>query len=152
MAPIDYASKAIVYLSRSAGQFGKVFHLINPHSPSVNQLADKMRARGYEVESITFELWLSQVVEQVGDKPDHALYPLLPVFSEMHERLAAARSLPGSATEGGKPALIQTDWTNTREGLAQSGVSCPSDMDTLLDRYFSYFIQSGFLNEPGRAD
>ena len=149
MVPVDYVGKAIVHLSRQREAYGKVFHLVNPTVPSAAQIAERMRSYGYEVKPLPFEDWLKEIVEVCADRPDHALYPLLPVFSEMHERITAARqysTAPREAVTGG--IVIQTDWRNTREGLAGSGIECPPADDALLDRYFNYLIGSGFLNPP----
>jgi hypothetical protein len=44
------------------------------------------------------------------------------------------------------------DCRNTRQGLRDTSITCPSIDDRLLGTYFSYFIRSGFLDPPGAAD
>lgn len=43
------------------------------------------------------------------------------------------------------------DGTNTRAGLAGTGVTCPP-VEDLLPAWFSYFVASGFLKPASKAE
>ena len=133
LAPVDYVSRAIVYLSRQPATTGKVFNLIAPHRLDLSQLADWMRAFGYKLSSSSYEQWLVDLSEAMRHSPEHPLYPMLPVLKERR-----------SAAEGD----LQFECRNVVEGLAGTSIACPPIDARLLGTYFSYFVRSGFLDAP----
>jgi hypothetical protein len=44
------------------------------------------------------------------------------------------------------------DCTNTLNGLFDSSITCPLANEELLNTYFSYFIQTGFLKAQPHSD
>jgi amino acid adenylation domain-containing protein/thioester reductase-like protein len=146
LIPIDYASKAIVYLSRQQTSHGKAFHILNPHVLPWNQWIGELRNLGYPIELVSHAEWQAELC-----KPNHAagnvLTPILPLFVDKD----AKTQLTYLET------FLQTaqafDCRNTLQGLSQSSITCPTIDANLLTIYCSYFDQTGVLktlNQPKR--
>lgn len=144
LVPVDYVSKAIVYLSRQKESLGKAFHLNNPNYSSWSEVAHWMDKLGYPVRQIPYEEWEAELIEIVGSR-DNALSGLLPFFLRRwsDEQLTFAGL-------GQRRVKLNCEETVTR--LTESSIACPRMEPKLLKTYFSYFIRSGFLNAPATAD
>jgi thioester reductase-like protein len=134
MTPVDYVSKAIVYLSRQDASLGKAFHLVNPQPLHLNKLSNWISLFGYPLQQISYDEWKTELSKSA----ENALTPLLPFFA--------------SRTEEQMPKTIQFSSQNTLDGLAGTSIICPSVNEKLLETYFAYFIRSGFLNSPQLKD
>lgn len=133
MTPVDYVSRAIVYLSRQKESAGKIFHPVAPHPVAWNDLINWIQSFGYALQLMSFAQW-QEKLRQVSTARDNALAPFLPVFSGLEQI-----SQEGA---GGQ----QADCRNTLAGLAESSITCPAVNAALLHTYFSYFVRSGFLD------
>jgi amino acid adenylation domain-containing protein/thioester reductase-like protein len=134
----DYASRAIVHLSRQKASLGKVFHVVNPHPIQWNELVNLIRSFGYPLRQISDEQWRSELNNLAERSPDNALYPLLPTFSE-------SKSHQTSSSES---VIRHIDCQNTVAGLGGTSIVCPPVNRELLSTYFSYLIRSGLLKAP----
>ncbi|MBO9998897.1 MAG: thioester reductase domain-containing protein [Cyanobacteria bacterium SID2] len=143
IVPVDYLSRAIVYLSRQESSIDKTFHFSNPKALSWTQLVKWMQNFGYPLQQLPARNWLSKMIDQVQGSPDNALYPFLPFFSEQIP--GQQMSIPDTYFQT-KP--LQFDCQNTISGLASTDITCPPVDDNLLETYFSYFIKTGFLHPP----
>jgi thioester reductase-like protein len=140
LSPVDYVSQAIVHLSRQKESLGKTFHLVNPRSLPLREMVNYMRSLGYPIEGVSYNQWRSQLLN-AGNSPDNALYPLLSIFSEeVSDRASDSQSQDSS--------IQHFDCQNTLTGLAGTSIVCPTIDTNLLSTYFSYLIQTGFLNPP----
>jgi amino acid adenylation domain-containing protein/thioester reductase-like protein len=140
LSPADYVSKAIVHLSKQQESLGKTFHLVNPQSLALSEMVNYMRSLGYPIEGVSYNQWRSQLFN-AGNSPNNALYPLLSIFSEeVSDRASDSQSQDSS--------IQQFDCQNTLTGLAGTSIVCPPIDAKLLSTYFSYLIQTGFLNPP----
>jgi hypothetical protein len=70
------------------------------------------------------------------DSPENALYPLMSMFAEE------------TSNTQSKNSPLQLDCQNTLTGLAGTPIICPPVDAELFSTYFSYLIQTGFLNPP----
>ncbi|MGG6293704.1 amino acid adenylation domain-containing protein [Leptolyngbya sp. AN02str] len=150
MTPIDYVSRAIVYLSTQNSVFGRAFHLVNPHPISANQLLHWMvNQSGYSLKVKHYEAWRTHLV-QVAQSQGNALYPYLPRF--MSNPSVSLSTTPFPDVDNGNredsPATTRFDCQETIQVLAKTSIICPPVDDHLLQTYFSYFVQSGFLDAP----
>jgi myxalamid-type nonribosomal peptide synthetase MxaA len=137
--PVDYASQAIVHLSKQQTSWGKAFHLTHPQPVSTNLFFDKLRSLGYPIQQITYDRWHEQLLNIAESSPEHALYPLVSLL---------AGNTSSSQTSASEPAVVKFDCQNTLDGLKNSSITCPTIGDRLLDIYFSYLIEHGFLEPP----
>lgn len=130
--PVDYVSRAIAYLSLHKHSSGKVFHLINPNPVPYHDLYQLIRNLGYALEEVSYEKWRTQLLRQQGSSSSNALQPFLPIFPE------------GGLKQARMPSF---DCYNTLNQLTGTGILCPPTDEALLRTYFSYFIESGFLDK-----
>jgi thioester reductase-like protein len=139
LSPVDYNSRAIVYLSKQKESLGKVFHLQNPQLLHWSDLVNFICSMGYPMERVSYEEW--QV--RLSKDRENVLYPLLPFFSHKwsEEQLTYIE-----LNEQGRRPLIECE--ETLAALAETSIVCPPLDNKLLDTYFSYFIRSGFVDAP----
>ncbi|BAZ25547.1 AMP-dependent synthetase and ligase [Kalymmatonema gypsitolerans NIES-4073] len=142
LSPVDYVSRAIVYLSRQKESLGKAFHLNNPQSIHWRQVGDLLRSFGYSIKKVSYKDWLSQLNNTVRS-PSNPLYPLLPFFVKKwsQEQLTITELFQQSR----RP---QISCHQTLAALTGTDIVCPPVEGELLNTYFSYFIRSGFLDAP----
>ncbi|MTJ48116.1 non-ribosomal peptide synthetase [Dolichospermum sp. UHCC 0259] len=133
--PVDYVSKAIVYLSTQEKSLDKAFHLFNNQVVHTDNLLRVIHSSGYQVKQVPYQDWRSQLINTVGDLPEHPLYPLVPFFS--------AKTSYGKSEQSG---TLQFDSQNVITGLADSSIICPDIDDKLLATYISYLANQGFIN------
>ncbi len=139
MTPVDYIASSIIHLSRQKDAFGQIFHLVNPQPLHLSDLVEEIRKMGYAIEQVGYAEWQSQLIRTVSAFPEHALSPLLALFTEKNpltQLTYLERSSMGSQV---------FDCENTVRGLAGVAIACPPVDATLLKTYFSYFIETGFL-------
>ena len=149
--PCDYVSQAIVHLSQQPQSLGNVFHLVNPQPLSMADVCRYASSLGYPIELVDYNQWRSTLISK-GNSPENALYPLIPVFAEQENISLEA----GGVSTEDKPFAQQTvrsvvqpfDAKNTRAGLASSSITFPTFDNELLGNYFTYLVESGFLNAP----
>ncbi|NBD17980.1 MAG: amino acid adenylation domain-containing protein [Cyanobacteria bacterium] len=135
LAPVNYVSRALVYLSQQNTSYGKAFHLINPSSFNTSQLIEYLHTLGYSIQQVPYEQWRAQLLEIAGDSPDHPLYPLVPLF-------------PRKETQPTGKAHLQFDYRNVEEALANTTITCPAIADSVLPIYVSHLIDRGFIKPP----
>nr|MBA3923279.1 thioester reductase domain-containing protein [Nostocaceae cyanobacterium] len=139
LSPVDYNSRAMVYLSRQKESLGKVFHLQNPHLLHWSGLVDFICSMGYEMDRLSYEEWL---VRLSRDR-ENPLYPLMPFFS--HKWSSEQLTYIELNQQDKRP---QIGCEETLSALAQTNIVCPPQDAQLLHTYFSYFLRSGFLEAP----
>lgn len=144
MTPVDYVSRAIVYLSRQPTSIGQTFHLLNPGGLSSADLGHWMQSFGYPLQLTTYPAWQTELVAGANQDKSHPLLPLLPVFLEPISPTTTA-TLPEMYVlerepDFGSPA--------TTARLTAAGLVCPPVERELWATYVSYFIAQGFLPAP----
>ncbi|MBD2464423.1 thioester reductase domain-containing protein [Oscillatoria sp. FACHB-1407] len=140
LVPVDYVSQAVVYLSRQKQAIGKAFHLNNPNFSTWSEVAGYINDYGYSVQQISYEEWENKLIDIVSSQ-DNALSGLLPFFLRRwsDEQLTFA---------GLGQRRVKLNCQATVAQLSGSSIACPRVDTKLLNTYFSYFIQSGFLEAP----
>ncbi|MEH2062943.1 MAG: amino acid adenylation domain-containing protein [Nostoc sp.] len=137
---VDYASKAIVQISRRKESLGKAFHLVPLASQNIDltRLFDLISTCGYQLKKVPYEQWTNDLINQARYSQENPLFPLIPMLTEkVHQ------GLTGWQLYQNTPDL---DCRNTLEAIADTSIYSPS-MDTeLISKYLAYFQNSGFLN------
>jgi thioester reductase-like protein len=142
MTPVDYASRALVYLSLRAGAAREVYHLSNPHPAAWTEVAGWIRDYGYLLEPLPYEGWRAGLEGPDGPRLDNALFPLMPLLSERGptgQPLLAEARMPGYNCE------------RTLAALEGSGLACPALDRELVRTYLDHFVRIGFIPEPETA-
>jgi thioester reductase-like protein len=139
LAPVDYLSRSVVYLSQQPEHRNQCFHFNHCQPLSWNQVYAYLQALGYPITQVSYPTWQ----DQLGDNcqsPDNAVFPLLPF---LRKRWTTQKlTFPELYHCSRSP---QIDCQNTVRALAPSGIVQPQMDQALLNLYFSYFYQSDFL-------
>jgi thioester reductase-like protein len=143
LTPVDYVSRAIVYLSRRPDAVGATFHLVTPHPLTITALCDLVRQAGYPLETVSFEEWRSRLAARAEQTRDEALAAVVP-FLALPEAGSADESMPVWP-----PRNMRFDCRETAACLAPGSVRCPPIDVRLLRRCLDYFVREGFLNVEG---
>jgi hypothetical protein len=140
LVPVDYVSRAVVYLSQQKESRGQAFHLNNPNYSSWNEVTNWINELGYQVRQLSYEEWEAELIEIVGSK-ENALNGLLPFFLRRwsEEQLTFA---------GLGQRRVKLNCKETVAQLAGGSIACPRVDYQLLKTYFSYFNHSDFLEAP----
>jgi thioester reductase-like protein len=138
IVPIDYAVSAIIHLSQQS-KWGKAFHLSHPQPVSTNLFFAKLRSLGYPLPQIPYHQWHQQLLNIAANNPKHALYPLVALLP------SAKTNAPTPESEA---TAVKFDCQNTLDGLSDTSIICPAINDRLLDIYFAYLIEHGFVPPP----
>jgi len=143
LLPVDYATKAIVHLSKKQESLGKTFHIVPPPDQNISiiELFEFICSYGYQLKKLPYTQWKDELIANFRDSQENVLHPLLPMMSEkVYQNSLTIMELYQNT--------VDYDYQNTLDGLADSAIVCPPMDAKLLDKYFSYFISSGFLNSP----
>lgn len=122
IVPVDYAAKALVWLSLRRQTPGRAYHLVNPEPISWRTIANYLGARGLPVRPVPYPVWRARVggADQglVGQWLDHVIGD------------------EGARPEGvGKMSGGQTiHCRQTRQALLEGGIPCPSITGEVLAR------------------
>lgn len=136
LVPVDYVSRAICHLSRKQEPCGQAFEIVNPEPLEWRQLVNWIGRRGYPLQQVSYEAWYAELLKQASvHASDNALAPLRTLFVNQN---FIQKTL----------GAFHFDCGNTLDGLAINSIVCSPVNDDLLNTYFSYFTQSGFLNPP----
>lgn len=138
LTPIDYVTAAILHLSRRQELTGQAFHLFNPHTLSWNTLTEKARLFGYHLRSVSYDEWLMRLRGALAESQNNVLAPFMSILEKAQ--------LSTVTTE--KTGTLHFADRNTQEGLSNTTITC-TRAEELLHAHFSYFIKSGFLDQPG---
>jgi amino acid adenylation domain-containing protein/thioester reductase-like protein len=136
LTPVDYVSQAIVQLASQPQAWGKAFHYSNPHSLSLAELVDYMRSLNYEMQDLDYDRWLKALID-LDATQDNALKPLIPILSTgsvAYSKYLEVLNLSNISRQ------------NVTDSLVGTSIGCPALTSDLLATYFTYFIQSGFLD------
>lgn len=142
MAPVDYISQGIVYLSHRSQSLGQTFHLMNPQPVHLHQFIEWLQAAGYPVQKIPYKQWLEQLRGPTVSS-SHSLKPLQPFFTKRWADTGL--TLPELYQQSFKPRFSCQD---TLAALSNSLIACPLFDAALLKTYLSYFVQQEFLPSP----
>ncbi|GAX38385.1 non-ribosomal peptide synthetase [Nodularia sp. NIES-3585] len=147
MTPVDYVSQAIVHISKQEKSLNQIFHLSNPNPSRSFQMFNFIREFGYPLQLMSNKQWQTELLNAAECSLDNPLYPLIPFFASSeggNEKEELAEDLDSPS--------LKLDCQNTKDGLAGSSIICPPADAELLITYFSYLIQSGFMNAPQLKD
>jgi amino acid adenylation domain-containing protein/thioester reductase-like protein len=142
LAPVDYVSKAIVYLSKQQKSLGKAFHVLNQELLNLKILFNVVRSFGYPLQQVSDNQWQLELMKIAGNFPNHPLYPLIPLFT------LKKSSEPASISEKSNFVSLEFDCSNTQQGLTGTSIVCPRTKENLLSTYFSHLINNNFVSAP----
>ncbi|NJL81609.1 MAG: hypothetical protein HC917_27840 [Richelia sp. SM2_1_7] len=96
---------------------------------------------------MSYNQWQTELINASETSLDNPLYPLIPFFAGKETEDALKQE---SSEQNSNSAELKLDCQNTTDGLVDTSIVCPPVDGKLLSTYFSYLIQSGFLNPPSK--
>ncbi len=127
VTPVDYAARAIVYLSRQKASRGKNFHVVNPNPLYGTDLVKQLQELGYPLQVVDGETWFEAMVDQATLTRD--------------ENLRYVSAILQNA--GGFDDSPKYDCRNTLAALAGTDITCPAIDTAMLRVYLSYYERQG---------
>ncbi len=134
LVPVDFVAQAFVHLALTQQVDGSIYNLVAPDATDIRTVLEYARTIGYPMDFISPAEWARRLADALAAGGSNGRGSL------------EAVALLNSATEvetGRHPSDF--DRRNLIRGLAGSGIECPVVGARLLDRYFRYFIESGFF-------
>ncbi|MDT0446472.1 thioester reductase domain-containing protein [Streptomyces sp. DSM 41886] len=130
LMPVDYASAALVAVSRRPASAGGTFHLGNESHVTMDDMVAELRSFGYRPAEVDPADW----IDLVRADPDNAIAPLLDAVEMLVED-----------SESFYPA---TDTARTAAALGGSGITCPAASASLVRKQIRFFAESGWFPAP----
>ena len=138
IAPVDFFSKGLVYLSLQRESLGKGFNFINPHPVSMQDFVAAINACGYDIQQVTPQQWQSLLTQNI-------------------RKVDGIVSVLTSKEDVSKPSYIERSSVNAKRvscenvlnGLQNSGIYCPNIDAQFLKPYLDYYVRTAFLSTPG---
>ena len=142
MTPVDFLCRAILHLTTRQDGLGKSYHFRNPNPIGLSRLIESMNTEGYRIRTLPAPEWLEEVRRAGDNEEQNPLAPVLPFFFP-------ERNDPEHRTES--VHVPSFDLSNMLGGLKGSGIACPPVDDRLLEVYFRYLTDQGYLPGPRPA-
>jgi thioester reductase-like protein len=146
LTPVDYVSKAIIYLSRQQESLGKAFHVLNQELLNLKMLFNVVRSFGYPLQQVSDEQWQLELMKIAKNFPNHPLYPLIPLFNLKEDHLSHSKPQISNFV------ALEFDCNNTQQGLIGTSIAYPPTDKDLVATYFSYLIRNKFVSTPKVAE
>ncbi len=139
LLPVDYAAKAIVYLSQQPATISKTFHLIHPHPASSNLLFNACQSIGVPVQRVPYETWHQKLMQIAKGDKTHPLYPLVALFS--------SRQNDSQPPDQPMPE-IPFDTQQTYTYLKNAPFDLPPLNQSLFETYFKAMLKNQAISSP----
>jgi len=143
--PADWLGRAIVHLSRQRSSLDRAFHFFHPDPIPWRQVFEHARSHGWPLDLLPGREWDRRLTAVLESAEGNALAPFRPM---LRERLRAAAAAPETPETAAAHRPLRFDARNTWSALAGSGLAVPPLDAALLARYFSWFVECGFLAAP----
>jgi thioesterase domain-containing protein len=143
MTPVDYVAQAVVGLGQRPESTGKTFHLINPRAVPVRDVYQAIRACGYDLQEVPFDVWQSSTIQwgrQSQDESFVAFAHWLMLMSPL------TGTLPIEPTTAPQAVTIACD--QTLRDLQPLGVSCPIVNVDQLKRQVQFLMRRNVVSPP----
>lgn len=141
ITPVDYVSRASVFLALGREAFFQTYHLTNPDVKTYFQVVNLVRDLGYPIEILPIPEYRDRLFERrllKDGKPYSSLTLKAFRFWLSRERFDFRSS-------------AVTDCSLTRLALAPEGIHCPRIDSALLGTYLRAGVRTGYFPEPRRA-
>ena len=129
--PVDFAARAIVYLSFHAPQ--NTFHIVNKHGFSLQMIINAMKKLGVHLGVTSCTDWLMETTPTTSMAASYMA--LCRLLSPQHDVFERFRSMDlFQATN------IEFEQKNTLHHLANTGIFCPEADEILLNKYIARIL------------
>ncbi|WP_127960289.1 non-ribosomal peptide synthetase [Serratia microhaemolytica] len=127
ISPVDRLATLVVAASSAGHYLNRALNLGYLATVSWRHLFQYLISKGHSVRLVAPEIWSSDWVAQIGS--DNALYPFKAFY------LSAQQAVPESALDVVEKVLVDA-------------TAAPLEIKPLLESYYHYWRQSGFLSAP----
>ena len=142
LSPVDYVAEAIVSLSLSPKMLGQAFHLQHPNPLDWKHVMTWISELGYPVTPEPYDRWVNKLSHSSKTSREGVLSPLAPFFVTRSSS-TQNMTVPELYQQDERAAI---DCQATLTALTEvSSITCPPLSRELFRRYFSYFVDRGFL-------
>ncbi len=131
ITPVDYVSKALVYLSTVLKDIYSTYHLNNPNQKTLNDIIKLLINYGYQVDLVNYDEYIN--ILRSGEKKYRSIYTDLVLLG-----------IENDAPKG----FSFVDSSYTKEVLSKANIVCPDVDDKLIKTYLDYCIDKGYLEKP----
>ena len=138
MVPVDFICRAMVHLAGKQSSWGHAFHFFHPAPIEWSKLMSIFQDLGYPLEAVSYDQWWRELKVRIGDANDSTGEKTF--LSTVMLALTAPHFLFFK-----RPSL---DDSNTREGLAGTGIVYPPIDKALISTYLNYWQKIGYLPAP----
>lgn len=136
---VDWASQALLYLSRQPSSFGRIFHFGSVNPQSWDQVYDWFRSYGYKFDVVPYH----EVRDAVRSlDPSHPVYRLLPLFPETFD------THPEMSTGTQQTLNSDDELGNTLRALEGSGLEVPMMGREMAHQCIDFMVRRGFFASP----
>jgi nonribosomal peptide synthetase DhbF len=131
MTPADEVAQFIVDRALAGDGPGRTWHVDTPHRYRMSEIAELLRALGFEVQVVPYASYRSVLRAHLKSPPIAGLFEILPeqwddVFYEV---------------------FCQMSCSQTQEAMRRAGAALHPLDEALLDRYIRAFRRAGFLRK-----
>ncbi|RJL30088.1 amino acid adenylation domain-containing protein [Bailinhaonella thermotolerans] len=141
--PVDHVADAIVRIATGRTTASETYHLTNPRPATLADVVERMRATGFEIETLPYARWVGELIRHVTADPASPAAPFVSLYVDRGG--GTDGSVEETYAEGMFPRLGRR---NTEAALAGSGLTCPPVDTTLIDHYLEHLFASGFIRRP----
>ncbi|MEU4493204.1 thioester reductase domain-containing protein [Streptomyces sp. NPDC023998] len=127
LMPVDYASAAILHISRRAGTDSQTFHVCSHSGLTLSTMVEELRAHGYPLDELDWNTWRDLVIAD----PENAMVPLFDAFEVM-----------AAAPDAFYPPIDDSETVAALEG---SGIHCAEATRELFGRHVEFFAEKGYF-------
>lgn len=135
LLPIDFLAKAIISMSLDHHAAGQTYHLLHPNPVSSEVLFEVCKDAGHPIERVPYDQWFSHLSEIARNDDDHALFPLVALFS----------SRRGQQGEVETVTSLPFDTSQAQAALSHAGLQAPALDKHLFETYFNTMLSN---NKP----
>jgi amino acid adenylation domain-containing protein/thioester reductase-like protein len=143
--PADACAAAVRYISTRTGATGDTYHLSSPRYALLDDLVNRLRIRGYQIDAMPYDEWVGELVKYAARHPAHPMTPFVPLFVDPcpdTDLTVAEMYLEHVFPSYGRTSL--------EKALSGSGIAFPPVDEKLLDLAIGRLMTSGYLRAPGQ--
>jgi thioester reductase-like protein len=138
--PVDVFADVLIHIVLNEKLTGRTYHVTNPNKAHISLLADRLRARGHQIKQVSWEDWVSQMVNLAVQSPEHPMTPFAPLFID---RCPSGRmSVAQMYLEDTFPRFSRD---NVDLALNGTGIVFPEVNAELVDRYLDFLQSRAFI-------
>jgi thioester reductase-like protein len=130
--PVDYVSNAIVTIAQQSAWLNRSFNIMNPDFISLDEIGHHIQSIGFPLQKVDYATWHRTLLEGLLKNRPNVLHAYLPVLNE-------------STLNHHYLHNIKCD--NTIQALGEHHSTAILATHQLLQAYFSYLIESNYLQQ-----